>query len=831
MIGVGYWRPASDLVTTIPPNGVVASNVAVPNERQIMSETAMLADHIDQQVEEILAVWKSTVERLGNVPDSDRLSYREFVDHIPELLDRLADRLRGRQADAGETGQKHGQHRWSQGYDIAEVVTELGHLRSTLLRDTFAFAREQKFALGRIESMITAIDDVLDEATAESVGQFQSDSQALNRAMLDTFEERRLVAESERIKLQTVLDNLPVGVWVCDGFGNIIVANREAERLQGFPEKEIVGRLNVADAAAVYRLFRPDGATYGPDDFPMVRALRGDTIIQEELIWPVGGRRQHVTANAAPLTSGDGSITGAVVVIQDVSERNRLEGELAFSEAQFRGIVAKSPVMIWRSNTSGSCDFFNETWLEFRGRTLDQEAGSGWTEGIHPEDLDRYQLMYRQAFDRREPFEIVYRLRHADGDYRHVTDRGAPYCDARGAFLGYLGSCLDITSRVALEGELKQQSQHKSRLMAALSHDARTPLNAVVLSAKLLESQVKGDDDPEIKDSLRTIHNAVGNVLDLLSDLLDLSRIDAGATLAENSKFSLGATLSECLSSIEPQARAKGLDIRFEPDALADARLETDRAKLKQILSNLLSNALRYTERGHVRLFARRVDSHVQIGVEDTGVGIAEQDQARIFDEFAVLEHPNRARGEGTGLGLAICRRLANLLHGEILLDSKVGRGSTFILALPDTVITEGSAAAVAAAKPSASNPSRDFTGPILIAEDHADSRRTLGKVLRRMGYRVLEAGDGREVLELVRHERPMLVLMDVNMPDLDGVETTLALRNDPEFQDLPIFALTGDVSILNQQRIGDAGVNGYLEKPVTWEKLEAALANLRDGR
>ena len=284
---------------------------------------------------------------------------------------------------------------------------------------------------------------------------------------------------------------------------------------------------------------------------------------------------------------------------------------------------------------------------------------------------------------------MVYRLLHRDGRYRWVTDRGAPYHDARGTFLGYLGSCLDITDRVELEAKLEQQSQHKSRLMSALSHDARTPLNAVVLSAKLLESQVKDQDDPEVQECLRTIRNAVRNVLDLLSDLLDLSRIDAGATLAESSRFPLRATLAECLSSIEPQARAKGLDVRLDAGDLADARLETDRAKLKQILSNLLSNALRYTEKGHIRLFASRADGRILIGVEDTGVGIAEADQQRIFDEFAVLEHPNRPRGEGTGLGLAICRRLANLLQGEILLESAPGRGSTFTLALPDSVLTD----------------------------------------------------------------------------------------------------------------------------------------------
>jgi PAS domain S-box-containing protein len=790
-----------------------------------MSDTATLADHIDQQVDAILEVWKSTVDRMGNVPDSERLSYREFVDHIPELLDRIADRLRGRDVDPAMSAQKHGQHRWSQGYDIAQVVTELGHLRSTLLADFFEFARKHRYNLDRIESTAMALNQVIDEATAESVRQFDEDSRALHRGILEAFEESKSIAETKQIKLHTLLNHLPVGVWVADVDGNITNVNREAERIQGFSERQTVGRVNIVHGSPEYHLYRPDGTAYQFADLPLSRALRGETIFQEDCIWPTKHQTVVISANAAPLTTSEGEIIGAVAVVNDITERKRLEDELALSEARFRGIIAKSPVMIWKADQAGDRDFYNETWLEFRGVSLDEEIAGGWAEGIFPEDRARVVEAYRRSFERREPFEMLYRLLHRDGRYRWVTDRGAPYHDARGTFLGYLGSCMDITARIELEDKLLQQSQHKSRLMAALSHDARTPLNAVVLSAKLLESQAKDQDDPEVRECLRTIRNAVRNVLDLLSDLLDLSRIDAGATRAEASRFDLKETLSECLSSIEPQARDKGLDVQLDLDHLADVRLETDRAKLKQILSNLLSNALRYTEKGRIRLFTDRDDGHFRIGVEDTGVGIAEVDQQRIFDEFAVLEHPNRHRGEGTGLGLAICRRLANLLEGEIHLDSQLGRGSTFTLVLPSKVLTTEPADVPT---PN-SKPVRDFTGAILIAEDHADSRKTLAKVLRRMGYRVLEAEDGEEVLALVRAERPMVVLMDVNMPGMDGVEATLALRNDPSTRDLPIFALTGDVSVVNQQRIGDAGVDGYLEKPVTWEKLEGALALLRD--
>jgi CheY-like chemotaxis protein/anti-sigma regulatory factor (Ser/Thr protein kinase) len=289
------------------------------------------------------------------------------------------------------------------------------------------------------------------------------------------------------------------------------------------------------------------------------------------------------------------------------------------------------------------------------------------------------------------------------------------------------------------------------------------------------------------------------------------------------SRFSLEAALAECFSSVETAARLKGLDCRLELDGLAGLTIATDRAKFKQILANFLSNALRYTDRGRLRLYGERTPEQIRISVQDSGVGIAPADQARVFDEFATLENPRRKTGEGTGLGLAICRRLAGLLGGEILLQSEEGRGSTFTLVLPTSVLAEPDHVE----PPTAPTGEAHGVGAILVAEDHDDSRRTLARVLRRLGYRVVESADGREALRQARAERPMAILMDVNMPGMDGIDATLAIRDDPTLKDLPIFALTGDVSVENQRRIGEAGVQGYLEKPVTAEALKRALASL----
>ena len=207
----------------------------------MISEPALLADHIDRQAEAILAHWRETVESAGRTPDSESLSRSEFYDHIPAILDHLAERLRGQPGDAESEGRAHGGHRWRQGYDIAEIVNELGLLRATLFEATSRFAQTQGWDLSQYETAVSAINDVLDEVCAQSVRQFQEDSSeetmkalAEVKARQEATEEAWLVAYAEKANLRSILHSLPVAVWVLDADGTYLVANAEAERMQGF---------------------------------------------------------------------------------------------------------------------------------------------------------------------------------------------------------------------------------------------------------------------------------------------------------------------------------------------------------------------------------------------------------------------------------------------------------------------------------------------------------------------------------------------------------------------------------------------------------------------
>ncbi|WP_435008434.1 PAS domain S-box protein [Tundrisphaera lichenicola] len=629
-----------------------------------------------------------------------------------------------------------------------------------------------------------------------------------------------------RLLMESIRD---YAIFTVDRLGFVSSWNAGACRTLGYAEAEVIGR-----PFSIF--YTEEDVRSGIPDQELGSALSEGRALGERWHLRKGGSRIYCSGVLSPLFDRAGLHRGFGKVIRDLTERKRLEEELEAAESRFRAIDDQSPALTWRSDAEGRYDYFNRPWYDFRGEPPEHEIGEGpgWAEGVHPEDREDYLRTYRDAFARRAPFESLFRLRRHDGRYRWIIDRGVPYQDPRGQFLGFLGSCMDITDRVELEAALERQrsaaeevSRHQNRLLSALSHDARTPLNAVLLAIEFLKRLLQGQADPEIESNLTTIRHSVGNVLELLGDLLSLSRIDAGVVSTQTSRFTLASTLAECLSGIEPQARQKGLELRLEPGNLAGASLEIDRIKFKQILGNLLSNALRYTDRGHIRLFTLHAEGVIQIAVEDSGVGIDVSDRVRIFDEFTMLNTLHRPGGEGTGLGLAISRRLSNLLQGEIIVESELGRGSTFTLVLPDSILVVDPSSSASVEEP-AGRPAS--LGTILVAEDHDSHRRVLARILRKMGFQTLEAGNGQEALALARSATPLAILMDINMPLMDGIEAIRTLRAEPATSRVPIFALTGDVSDLKHQKIEEAGVTGLLEKPVSWEALEQTLGFLRQS-
>jgi len=516
-------------------------------------------------------------------------------------------------------------------------------------------------------------------------------------------------------------------------------------------------------------------------------------------------------------------------------ERNRLIGELKRSEARFRAAVDAVSSLMWTNTAEGLMVGEQPDWAEFTGQSYEDYQGYGWADAVHPDDAQATLEAWNEAVAERKTFVFEHRLHRKDGQWRICSVRAVPVLNDNGSILEWVGVHTDITENKLAESELRDARERaeaanraKSIFLANMSHEIRSPMTAILGYVDLLQV-----DTREGREMIETIRRNSQHLLSLINDILDLSRIEAGKFELSPSAFKPRKLVEEVVSLMRVRAADKGLTLVSEFVDNLPEWVQSDAIRIRQILINLVGNAIKFTEQGSVRISLgyRSTDATLRVEITDTGIGISEREQARLFASFEQADNSIARRFGGSGLGLAISQRLAHLLKGRIDVESVPGQGSCFKLILPVNEAS-GHGSVTLPTRPSASElkhrPALKGLGArVLVVDDRRDIRFLIEHLIKRMGGQVEQCVNGAEAVAKLTEPRltaaPFdIVLMDMQMPVMDGLTAVRTLRD--RGLTCPIIALTANAMTTDRDDCLAAGYTDYLTKPIEADKLARVL-------
>ena len=654
--------------------------------------------------------------------------------------------------------------------------------------------------------------------------------------------------QAERLRtlqlLDAVTDSAGMVVVVQDRQQRVLFCNAEAAR---------VARLDAVPACGTPAAGMLQDTMLGAPSQP----LHGPATCSDER-WstPIGQRTFSVTRGA--LRDAQGRMAGSYAIARDVTAQRESAEVMARSEQRLALALHGAQLGLWDWHVPSGHVEFNARWAEmlgYRPADVDPRIDS-WRALVHPDDWPTVDAALQPHLAGDTPaFRFEHRLRHRDGHWVWVLDAGRVVeRDGNGAPLRAVGIHLDVSdrraaqealehSRTELEQRVAERTEQlaaatrraeaaslaKSEFLANMSHEIRTPLNAIVGLSRLLAG---ASDDARQVDRVGKIERAAAHLTSIIDDILDLSKIEAGRLRLEQVGFDPREVLDQVRSFVAAQAEAKGLALSVDAGDLPDA-LVGDPTRLRQALLNLASNAVKFTGRGAVTIRARALPSssrqvRLHFEVEDSGIGLSQDQIARLFAPFEQADASTTRRFGGTGLGLAITRRLATMMGGEVGVRSQPGVGSRFWFTARFEAAAVNDAAARAPRDPLERLLRRHRGRRVLVADDDTVNQEITVAMLERGGLEVSTVGDGDAAVEACMRHHFDLVLMDLHMPGADGPSATRRLR--AAGATVPIVAFSASAFDDDRRRCLDAGMDGFIAKPFEPREFYALLCDMLRG-
>ena len=643
----------------------------------------------------------------------------------------------------------------------------------------------------------------------------------------DRVSARNALKESEKRYLM-LLETMNEGVLHVDNDQTIIYANKSFCEIMGYEKKEVIGQ-------TLYH-FIPDGKTKELVDQKSLLRLQHISDQYEIQLLKKDGSLICFLLGGSPLRDEEGQVTGSLGTFTDISERKKIEEALKSSEKLFRTLFEDSQGFLCTHTLSGTVLSINKAGADMVGLTPLALQGMNFMEMLAPDthaSFEQYLATTRHQNHATGIFRIVNKTQDS---FHDIVFRNILYQES-GKDPYVIISAQDITDRISVEEELRQAKivaensvKIKEQFLANISHEIRTPMNGIIGLTAVLQKMVT---EQEEKGYLQAIQSSADKLLIIINDILDFSKIESGKIEFEMTEFKPRRVLQESIHLFEGKAAEKNNRLKAIIDADVPDLLTGDPGKLSQILNNLLSNAIKFTQDGLIKVFLEVVSEQpdayqLEFQVQDTGIGIQEDKIHTVFESFTQGSSDTTRKYGGTGLGLTISKQLVELQGGNISVESKPGQGSTFTFSLRfQKGNGMGSPATEAAMLPQV-NPEDLGRLKVLLVEDNLINQILVRKVVKDWGFELHIAENGLEALALFKVNPYDVILMDMQMPEMDGYEATAAIRQSPgPERATPIIALTAHASQREADKCLEAGADRYVSKPFQPETLLSVIAVL----